>query len=118
MSVNRNTNRRKPRKPATTDVGRENQLISLASDLAERQLSDGSASSAVITHYLKLGSTREKLEQKRIENENLLLSAKVDQLASAKKVEELYSKALDAMREYSGGGESEEGLDDYDESGY
>lgn len=115
MSVNRGTSRPKPRRPATTDEGREGQLVSLASDLAERQLSDGTASSAVITHFLKLGSTREKLEQKRIENENLLLSAKVDQLASAKKVEELYAKALDAMREYSGNGseDDEEFDDDY-----
>jgi hypothetical protein len=102
MSVNRSPSRRKPRRPATTDEGRENQLISLASDLAERQLTDGSASSAVITHYLKLGSTREKLEQSRIENENLLLAAKVDQLASAKKVEELYAAALGAMKQYAG----------------
>lgn len=111
MPVNRNANRRKLRRPATTDEGREHQLISLASDLAEKQLSDGSASSAVITHYLKLGSTREKLEQKRIENENLLLSAKVDQLASAKKVEELYAAALGAMRQYTGN-DAEEFEDD------
>lgn len=92
----------RPTKPATTDVGRENQLISSAMDLAERQIKEGSASSQVITHFLKLGSTREKLEQERIQNENLLLSAKVDQLASAKRIEELYESALLAMREYSG----------------
>lgn len=102
MSVKRTDNRRKPRRPATTSEGRENQLISLASDLAERQMADGTASAAVITHFLKLGSTREALEQEKIKRDNLLLSAKVDQLASAKKVEELYSKALDAMRQYTG----------------
>lgn len=93
---------RAKRRPATTDEGRESQLISLAADLAERQLADGTASAQVITHFLKLGSTRERLEQKRLENENLLLSAKVDQLASAKRVEELYEQALSAMRTYSG----------------
>lgn len=90
------------RRPATTPEGRENQLISLAVDLAEEQLINGTASSQVITHFLKLASTREQLEQKRLENENLLLSAKVDQIASGKRMEELYSKAIDAMKTYSG----------------
>lgn len=93
---------RKPRRPATTSEGRENQLISLAVDLAEKQLVEGSASSQVITHFLKMASTREKLEQERLHRENLLLSAKVDQIASAKRIEELYEKALNAMRMYAG----------------
>lgn len=94
--------RRKPWRPASTLEGQENQLISLASSLAEKQLTDGTASSQVITHFLKLGSTRERLEQARLENENLLLSAKVDQIASAKRVEELYTEAMKAFRTYSG----------------
>jgi hypothetical protein len=92
----------KPKRPATTVEGRENQLISLATDLVERQLAEGSASSQVIVHFLKLGTTRERLEQERLRNENLLLSAKVDQLASAKRIEELYEQALNAMRQYAG----------------
>lgn len=88
--------------PAVTPEGQENQLVSLAVDLAARQLADGTASAQVVTHFLKLGSTREKLEQQRLEQENALLKAKVEQLASAARVEELYSKALNAMREYSG----------------
>lgn len=98
MSAKRKPNRR----PATTEENRENQLVSLAIDLAERQLSEGTASAQVITHYLKLGSTRERLEQERLYRENELLGARVDTLASAKKVEELYSAALDAMRSYAG----------------
>ena len=90
------------RKPATTPEGRENQLVSLAVDLAERQLREGIASAQVITHYLKLGSTREQLEQERLANENELLRVKVETMASAKRVEELYQAALDAMRAYSG----------------
>lgn len=89
-------------RPATTPEGRENQLISLASDLAEKQLREGTASSQVITHFLKMSSTREALERAKIQQENLLLSAKVEQLASSKKVEELYEKALRAMKQYSG----------------
>lgn len=100
-------------RPAITPEGRENQLISLASDLAERQLSNGTASAQVITHFLKLGSTREKLEQERLQRENLLLSAKVDQMASAKHVEELYETALNAMRTYSGNEVSSYEEDDY-----
>lgn len=96
------SSKRRPRRPATTDEGRESQLISLASDLAEKQLIDGSASSQVITHFLKLASTREKLEQERLQRENLLLSAKVDQIASGRRIEELYETALNAMRTYAG----------------
>lgn len=93
---------KRKRRPANTDKGRENQLISLASDLAEKQLSEGTASSQVITHYLKLGSSREKLEQERLEKENLLLKAKVDAMASQKRIEELYEEALNAMKSYAG----------------
>lgn len=106
--------KRKRRRPATTDENRENQLVSLAIDLAERQLSEGTASAQVITHYLKLGSTREKLEQERLHRENELLGARVDTLASAKKVEELYAAALDAMRNYAGREMPNMG-DDYDD---
>ena len=70
--------------------------------LAEQQLIDGTASAQVITHYLKLGSTREKLEQLRLENETKLLEARVEALASAQRVEELYAEAISAMRRYSG----------------
>lgn len=90
------------RRPATTPETRENQLISAAVDLAEKQIHEGTVSSQVLTHYLKLGSTREKLEQERLKNENEMLKAKTEALASAKKVEELYGLALNAMRSYSG----------------
>jgi hypothetical protein len=88
--------------PATTPEARENQLIAAAVDLAEKQLREGTASSQVISHYLKLGSSREKLEQERLRRENELLEAKSEAIASAKRVEELYLNALNAMRSYSG----------------
>ncbi len=100
------------RRPATTPQAHENQLISLAADLAERQLVEGTASAAVITHFLKLASSREQLEQERLQRENLLLSAKVDQMASTRRIEELYETALNAMRSYSG---REVDLDEYDD---
>lgn len=90
------------RRPASTLEGRENQLVGLAVDLAEKQLMEGTATAQVISHYLKLGSTRELLEQERLSRENELLTAKVEQLASTKRVEELYESALSAMRTYAG----------------
>jgi hypothetical protein len=105
--------RRPNRQPATTDESRENQLVSLAIDLAEKQLSEGTASSQVITHYLKLGSTRERLEQERLSRENDLLTSKVQLMASAKRVEELYEAALNAMRSYAG--REVETQDEYDD---
>lgn len=104
---NQNSGRRAARpvhsvRPATTVEGREAQMISLADALAERQLKEGTASAQVMTHYLKLGSTREKLEQQRLIHENLLLAAKIEQINSGQRMEELYAEALGAMREYKG----------------
>lgn len=90
--------------PASNPEARENQLISLAVDLAEKQLMEGTAFSQVITHYLKLGSTKEKIEKEILEKQKELLDAKTESLRSAQRVEELYEKALDAMRDYSGNG--------------
>jgi hypothetical protein len=92
----------KPRRPATTPEGREHQVVSQAIDLAERQIQSGTASSQVITHFLKLGSSREQLEQERVRHENELLKVKRESLESAKRVEELYEKAIGAMRQYQG----------------
>jgi hypothetical protein len=89
-------------KPATTPEGRENQMVAAAIDLAEQQILAGTASSQVITHFLKLGSTRERLEQQRLEHENELTRVKIEALESQKRVEELYMEALSAMRSYAG----------------
>lgn len=89
-------------KPPTTPEARENEMVALAHDLAEEQIRKGSASSQVITHFLKLGSSREKLEQERLAHENELLQVKRQQIESQARVEELYLKALSAMQSYSG----------------
>ncbi len=91
-------------RPALTPESRENQLIALSVDLAEKQLREGTASSQVITHFLKLGSTKNQLELEKIRHENALLEAKTQSLQSAKRVEELYENALNAMKDYSGHG--------------
>ena len=89
-------------RPALTPEARENQMISLAVDLAEKQLLEGTASSQVITHYLKLGSMREQLEKERLQEENKLLRAKTKNLEEAAKNEKMYEDALRAFRGYSG----------------
>lgn len=89
-------------RPALTPEARENQMIALAVDLAEQQLREGTASSQVITHYLKLGSTKERLEKEKLEEENKLLRAKTENIKSMKRSEELMEEALRAFRQYNG----------------
>lgn len=89
-------------RPALTPEAREDQLINLAVNLAEKQLREGTASAQVITHYLKLGSTKEKLEKDILEKQKELIEAKTQSLQSAKRVEELYANAIEAMKRYSG----------------
>ena len=102
---NREEARPKRRPPATTPEARENQLIAAAVDLAEKQILKGTASSQVITHYLKLGSTKDRIEKEILEKKKELIVAQTDAIHSAKKNEELYLNALNAMRAYSGNGE-------------
>ena len=106
-------------RPATTPEARENQLISLAVDLAEKQLLEGTASSQVITHYLKLGSTKERIEREILEKQKALIEAKTENLQSAKRIEELYTNAINAMKNYSGQNNSseddDEEYDNYDD---
>ena len=95
-------------RPALSPEARENQLVSLAVDLAEKQLMEGTASSQVITHYLKLGSTKERVEKEILEKQKELITAKTEALKSQKRVEELYAEALKAMRNYNGQGNPDE----------
>lgn len=101
-------------RPALDPEIRELQMISLAVDLAEKQLMDGTASSQVITHYLKLGSSKERIEKEILEKQKELITAKTEALKSQKRVEELYAEALKAMRIYNGQG-SPEDYEDYDD---
>lgn len=101
------------RRPALTPEDRERQMIGLAMDLAEEQLIKGTASTAVITHFIKAGSTRESLEQKKLNNENRLLDAKINEISQGREIKELYAGAIKAMRRYQGE-EDEDGDDDYD----
>jgi hypothetical protein len=98
------------RAPATTPEARENQVIAAAYDLAEKQILEGTASSQVISHFLKLGSSKERIEKQILEKELDLIVAKTEQIKATKSQEELYKNALNAMRSYSGRG----GTDDDD----
>ena len=105
--TNTSTSRKKVR-PALSPEARENQLIALAVDLVEQRLLDGTASSQETTHFLKLGSSKNRLELEKLEEENKLLRARTESLQSQKRVEELYTNALNSMRRYAGQG----GLDE------
>lgn len=87
---------------ARTPEERENQLISAAFDLAEKKILDGTASSQVITHFLKLASEKEQLERDILRSQRKLMDAKTENLASTKRLEELYLNAVAAMRHYNG----------------
>ena len=103
-------------RPATTPEDREAQMIDLADQEAERQIRAGTASSQLLTHYLKLGSSRERLEQEKIRLEQELLRAKADQIAQMAKQEELFAEAIKAMRVYQGQEEEPQPYEgDYDE---
>lgn len=91
-----------PMRPGLTPEAREDQLVALATNLAEEQLREGTASSQVITHYLKIGSTKERIEKDILREQKELIIAKTDALKGGKNVEKLYGDALKAMRKYSG----------------
>lgn len=94
-------------RPALTPESRENQLIALAVDLAEKQLREGTASSQLITHYLKMGSPSERLKREQMEEENELLRAKTKAVKESGDMAIMYEKAIKAMQSYSGKDEDE-----------
>lgn len=108
MSKAKQTTTKRRMRPALTPEAREQQLVSLAVDLAEQQLMDGTASSQVITHFLKLGSSRADLERAKLEHETKLLEAKTEALQSQKNMEELYSQAIAALKSYGPSGDTDD----------
>ena len=111
MAKDKKSNSNQRRRPALSPEARENQLIALAIDRAEEQLMNGTASSQVITHFLKLGSTKAELEREKLAMETEMMKAKTESLQSQKKMDELYMQAINAMKKYSGNGDD----DDYEE---
>lgn len=95
-------------RPFFTPEGEESRLVSLAYNLAEKRLMEGTASSQEVTHFLKLGSRKEILEREKLEEENRLLRAKTETLQSQRQTEELYKNAINAFRWYAGQGDPDE----------
>lgn len=95
-------------RPALSPEARENQMISLAMDLAEQQLRDGTASSQLITEFVKRGSTKARLEKEILAEQKELMKAKTKAIESQEEMKELYAEALKAMRNYSGQGDPDE----------
>lgn len=91
---------------ATTPEGRENQVIAMAYDLAEKQIREGTASAQVITHFLKMGSMKERMEREMMTEQRKLLTAKTGMIESSKNIEKMYEDAINAMKRYSGQGET------------
>ena len=94
--------------PPATPEAKEDQMIDLAMRAAEEQLRNGTASTQVIVHFLKLGSTKERLEKEMLSKKTELVTAQTEALKSQKRVEELYENALKAMKIYSGSSEEED----------
>lgn len=95
--------RKRAVKPATTPEAREQQMVNLAINLAEKQLLEGTASAAVITHYLKLGSTREAIEREMLANQVKLAEAKTQSINNQKESEDLSKAAIEALKSYNSG---------------
>ena len=91
-----------------THEARESELVSLAMDQAEKQLREGTASSQIVTYYLKLGAEKEKLESELLRRQMKLIDAKIKAYESAEDIKSLYERALNAMKLYSGDKDGEE----------
>lgn len=103
---------RRRQTPARTPEARENQLIGLAMELVEQQLRDGSVTSQVLTHFLRLATVKEKLQNEKLRSDLKVAEAKIKQIESQEDIKEMYSQALAAMKSYSGAAFEEE-IDDY-----
>jgi len=109
MAANKEPVSNRPRRPpATTPQARENQMVALAYDLAEKQMRDGSASSQVMSQFLKLGTMQHKLELEELRQKNLLAEARIKSMASSDNIEKMYGDAMKAFSSYQGNDESYE----------
>lgn len=111
MAAKRGSDDQKLMRPAETPQGRENQLITLATDLVERRLRDGSATSQEVCHFLKMASPREQMERQKMEYEAQLLQARTENMANSERFGELAEKALKAFKQYAGQSDDEDADD-------
>lgn len=114
-------NERKVRKkssPASSPQARENQIINLAYNEAEKRIRDGSATSQLLTFFLKLGSIREQMELEKMRSDLRLTEAKIKQIDEQKDIKELYEKAIEAQKRYRGNMFSDDEDEEYDDEDY
>lgn len=104
----------KRRPQASSPEIQETRMVNYAMQLAEKQLIEGTASPSVITHFLKIGSMRERKELERLENENKLLAARADIIESTKRSEELFVEAMKVFSLYNGTSRQNDEEDDDD----
>lgn len=97
-----NVDKKSKSRPASTPEEREQEIVSLAYDLAEKQIREGTASAQVLTHFLKRGTIEAELELEKLKKENALLEAKKSAIESAQRSEELFTEAIEAMKKYRG----------------
>lgn len=107
-----------PLKPALTAESREGQLIALAMDRVEDRIRNNQASSQELVHFLKLASEKEKLEREKLENECIMLQAKVKALEAQTRNEELFQQVMTVMKKYSGYGDEDDDVDFTDQKEY
>ena len=87
-------------RPVLTSEAREKRLIALSYDLVEKRLLEGTATSQETTHFLKLGSKKEKREEKLVAKQLELLDAKIEALKGQKDMQKLYEEAIAAFKSY------------------
>ena len=87
---------------AETPEDRNQQMISYADELAEKQLREGTASAMVITHYLKMGTAEHQLQLRKLENESLRLQAQVAEMESRARADDMMAEVLSAVKRYAG----------------
>ena len=97
--------------PAKNKKSREDQMIALAIQLAEKKLADGTAPTPIIVHYLRESSVRRDLELEKLKKENALLEQKAKSLANEDEQKRMYEEAIAAMKVYSGNGSDEDYLE-------
>lgn len=104
--------------PALSSEAREQELINDALNLAAKQMREGTASSQVITHFLKLGTERERTERELLKLNKELVKAKTEALEASRRNQEMFENAIRAMGVYNGDEEDDEYDDDDYEDDY
>ena len=88
--------------PAMSPEDQEDQLVTLAVDLAMRRLKEGTASNQLVAEIIKMGTQKERLAREKLQRENDMLKVKTEAIEASKRNSELYADAIKAFRQYSG----------------